>query len=170
MSTVKVAINGFGRIGRLVYRQIYNMEGIDVVAVNDLTSPAVLAHLLKYDTAQGRFDQDVKASDNAITVNGEEIKIYAEKDPANIPWGSHGVDVVLECTGFFTDKAKAEGHIKAGAKRTGLSISSYVRLALLNVLTGKREKLLDQAIADVSANRLESLTLKEFNRQLGDKE
>ena len=121
MSTVKVAINGFGRIGRLVYRQIYNMEGIDVVAVNDLTSPAVLAHLLKYDTAQGRFDQDVQATDNAIKVNGEEIRIYAEKDPSNIPWGSHGVDVVLECTGFFTDKAKAEGHIKAGAKKVVIS-------------------------------------------------
>ena len=121
MSTVKVAINGFGRIGRLVYRQIYNMEGIDVVAVNDLTSPAVLAHLLKYDTAQGRFDQDVQATDNAIKVNGDEIRIYAEKDPSNIPWGSHGVDVVLECTGFFTDKAKAEGHIKAGAKKVVIS-------------------------------------------------
>jgi glyceraldehyde 3-phosphate dehydrogenase len=121
MSTVKVAINGFGRIGRLVYRQIYNMEGIDVVAVNDLTSPKVLAHLLKYDTAQGRFDQDVKATDNAITVNGEEIRIYAEKDPAKIPWGNHGVDVVLECTGFFTDKEKAEGHIKAGAKKVVIS-------------------------------------------------
>ena len=121
MSTVKVAINGFGRIGRLVYRQIYNMEGIDVVAVNDLTSPAVLAHLLKYDTAQGRFDQDVKSTENAITVNGETIRIYAEKDPANIPWASHGVDVVLECTGFFADKAKAEGHIKAGAKKVVIS-------------------------------------------------
>jgi glyceraldehyde 3-phosphate dehydrogenase len=121
MSTVKVAINGFGRIGRLVYRQIYNMEGIDVVAVNDLTSPAVLAHLLKYDTAQGRFDQDVKSTDNAITVNGETIRIYAEKDPANIPWASHGVDVVLECTGFFADKTKAEGHIKAGAKKVVIS-------------------------------------------------
>ena len=121
MSTVKVAIYGFGRIGRLVYRQIYNMEGIDVVAVNDLTSPKVLAHLLKYDTAQGRFDQDVKATENAITVNGEEIKIYAEKDPAKIPWGNHGVDVVLECTGFFTDKEKAEGHIKAGAKKVVIS-------------------------------------------------
>jgi glyceraldehyde 3-phosphate dehydrogenase len=121
MSTVKVAINGFGRIGRLVYRQIYNMEGIDVVAVNDLTSPAVLAHLLKYDTAQGRFDQDVKSTENAITVNGETIRIYAEKDPANIPWASHGVDVVLECTGFFADKTKAEGHIKAGAKKVVIS-------------------------------------------------
>ncbi|HTM91290.1 MAG TPA: type I glyceraldehyde-3-phosphate dehydrogenase [Flavisolibacter sp.] len=121
MSTVKVAINGFGRIGRLVYRQIYNMEGIDVVAINDLTSPKVLAHLLKYDTAQGRFDQDVKATENSILVNGEEIKIYAQKDPAQIPWGDHQVDVVLECTGFFTDKAKAEAHLKAGAKKVVIS-------------------------------------------------
>jgi glyceraldehyde 3-phosphate dehydrogenase len=121
MSTVKVAINGFGRIGRLVYRQIYNMEGIDVVAINDLTSPKVLAHLLKYDTAQGRFDQDVKATENSILVNGEEIKIYAQKDPAQIPWGDHQVDVVLECTGFFTDKTKAEAHLKAGAKKVVIS-------------------------------------------------
>lgn len=119
--SVKVAINGFGRIGRLVYRQIYNMEGIDVVAINDLTSPAVLAHLLKYDTAQGRFNEDVKATENSITVNGEEVRIYAQKNPAEIPWGEHGVDVVLECTGFFTDKAKAEGHIQAGARKVVIS-------------------------------------------------
>ncbi len=121
MSTVKVAINGFGRIGRLVFRQIYNMEGIEVVAVNDLTSPKVLAHLLKYDSAQGRFGQDVKATENSIVVNGNEIKIYAQKDPAQIPWGQHEVDVVLECTGFFTDKVKAEAHLKAGAKKVVIS-------------------------------------------------
>ena len=121
MSTVKVAINGFGRIGRLVFRRIYNMEGIEVVAINDLTSPKVLAHLLKYDTAQGRFDQDVKATENSIIVNDEEIKIYAQKDPAQIPWGEHKVDVVLECTGFFTDKTKAEAHVKAGAKKVVIS-------------------------------------------------
>jgi glyceraldehyde 3-phosphate dehydrogenase len=121
MSTVKVAINGFGRIGRLAFRQIYNMEGIEVVAINDLTKPNVLAHLLKYDTAQGRFGQDVKHTDNAISVNGKEITIYAQKDPSQIPWGAHNVDVVLECTGFFTDKEKAEGHIKAGAKRVVIS-------------------------------------------------
>src|SRR5690348_9108424 len=97
--SVKVAINGFGRIGRLVFRQIYNMEGIDVVAINDLTSPKVLAHLLKYDSAQGRFNEDVKAGDNAIIVNGHEVRIYAQKDPAQIPWRDHDVDVVLECTG-----------------------------------------------------------------------
>lgn len=121
MSTVKVAINGFGRIGRLVFRQIYDMKGIDVVAINDLTSPAVLAHLLKYDTAQGRFGQNVTSTDSAIVVNGHEVKIYAQKDPAQIPWGSHDVDVVIESTGFFTDKDKAEAHLTAGAKRVVIS-------------------------------------------------
>jgi len=121
MSTVKVAINGFGRIGRLVYRQIFNMEGIDIVAINDLTSPQVLAHLLKYDTAQGRFDEQVSATANSIIVNGTEVKIYAQKDPAQIPWGEHQVDVVLECTGFFTDKDKAAAHITAGAKKVVIS-------------------------------------------------
>ncbi|HEY5407489.1 MAG TPA: type I glyceraldehyde-3-phosphate dehydrogenase [Ginsengibacter sp.] len=121
MSTVKVAINGFGRIGRLVFRQIYNMKGIDVVAINDLTSPKVLAHLLKYDSAQGRFEGEVKSTDNAIIVNGEEVKIYAQKDPSQIPWGTHDVDVVIESTGFFADKDKAEAHIKAGAKKVVIS-------------------------------------------------
>jgi glyceraldehyde 3-phosphate dehydrogenase len=121
MSTVKVAINGFGRIGRLVFRQIYNMEGIDVVAINDLTSPKVLAHLLKYDSAQGRFDAEVTATEDSVVVNGDAVKIYAQKDPAQIPWGSHSVDVVIESTGFFTDKEKAEAHIKAGAKRVVIS-------------------------------------------------
>ena len=121
MSSVKVAINGFGRIGRLVFRQIYNMEGIEVVAINDLTSPAVLAHLLKYDSAQGRFDADVKSTEDAVVVNGHAVKIYAQRDPAQIPWGAHSVDVVIESTGFFTDKEKAELHIKAGAKRVVIS-------------------------------------------------
>ena len=121
MSTVKVAINGFGRIGRLVFREIYNMQGIDVVAINDLTSPQVLAHLLKYDSAQGRFNATVSHTENSIIVNGEEVKIYAQKDPAQIPWGAHGVDVVIESTGFFTDKAKAEAHLTAGAKRVVIS-------------------------------------------------
>ncbi len=121
MSTVKVAINGFGRIGRLVYRQIYNMQGIDVVAINDLTSPKVLAHLLKYDSAQGRFDADVKATEDSIVVNGDTVKIYAQKDPSQIPWGSHDVDVVIESTGFFTDKEKAAAHLRAGAKRVVIS-------------------------------------------------
>lgn len=121
MSKIKVAINGFGRIGRLAYRQIYNMPGIDVVAINDLTKPSVLAHLLKYDSAQGRFDQQVSSTDNSIIVNGEEVLIYAQKNPAEIPWASHDVDVVLECTGFFTDKDKASAHLTAGAKRVIIS-------------------------------------------------
>ncbi len=121
MSTVKVAINGFGRIGRLAFRQIYNMEGIEVVAINDLTKPNVLAHLLKYDTAQGRFNVEVTHSDDAISVNGQQIRIYAQKDPSQIPWGQHEVDVVLECTGFFTDAEKANAHISAGAKRVVIS-------------------------------------------------
>ena len=121
MSSVKVAINGFGRIGRLVFRQIHNMEGIDVVAINDLTSPATLAHLLKYDSAQGRFDENVTSTENAIVVNGHEVKVYAQKDPAQIPWGSHQVDVVIESTGFFADAEKAQAHITAGAKRVVIS-------------------------------------------------
>ncbi|HOA37876.1 MAG TPA: type I glyceraldehyde-3-phosphate dehydrogenase [Flavihumibacter sp.] len=121
MSTVKVAINGFGRIGRLVYRQIYNMQGIDVVAINDLTSPKVLAHLLKYDSAQGRFDANVTATEDSIVVNGEAVKIYAQKDPAQIPWGANDVDVVIESTGFFTDKEKAAAHLKAGARKVVIS-------------------------------------------------
>ena len=121
MSTVKVAINGFGRIGRLAYRQIHGLEGMDVVAINDLTSPKVLAHLLKYDSAQGRFEEEVKATENSIIVNGKETKIYAHKNPAEIPWKQHEVDVVLECTGFFTDKDKAAAHITAGAKRVVIS-------------------------------------------------
>ncbi|MCS6991809.1 MAG: type I glyceraldehyde-3-phosphate dehydrogenase [Chitinophagales bacterium] len=121
MSDIKVAINGFGRIGRLVYRKIYQMEGMDVVAINDLTSPRMLAHLLKYDSAQGRFHADVSATDDAIVVNGDKIRIYAQKDPAQIPWAEHRVDVVLECTGLFTDKVKAEAHLKAGAKRVVIS-------------------------------------------------
>src|SRR5258706_1497219 len=121
MSTVKVAINGFGRIGAFALRQIHGLEGIEVVGINDLTSPKVLAHLLKYDSAQGRFEEEVKATENSIVVNGKEVKIYAQKSPAEIPWKQHDVDVVLECTGFFTDKDKAAAHLTAGAKRVVIS-------------------------------------------------
>jgi glyceraldehyde 3-phosphate dehydrogenase len=141
MSTVRVAINGFGRIGRLVYRQIYKMEGIDVVAVNDLTSPKVLAHLLKYDSAQGRFDAEVKSTDSSIIVNGDEVKIYTQKDPSQIPWKDHQVDVVLECTGFFADKAKAEAHITAGAKK--VVISAPATGDLKTIVFNVNHKILD---------------------------
>ena len=121
--SVKVAINGFGRIGRLAFRQMFGAEGYEVVAINDLTSPKMLAHLLKYDTAQGRYEHDVTADDEAgtITVDGKVLKIYAEKDAVNCPWGELGVDVVLECTGFYTSKAKSQAHIDAGAKKVVIS-------------------------------------------------
>lgn len=121
MKDVKVAINGFGRIGRLVYRQIYNMQGIDVVAINDLTDSATLAHLLKYDTAQGRFEADITSGEGTLTVNGDKLNIYAQRDPSLIPWADHDVDVVLECTGFFASDTKAAAHIKAGAKKVVIS-------------------------------------------------
>jgi len=167
MSSVKVAINGFGRIGRLAYRQIFNKEGIDVVAINDLTSPAVLAHLLKYDSAQGRFNEDVKATENAIIVNGNEIKIYAQKDPAQIPWGQHQVDVVLECTGFFTDKAKAEAHIKAGAKR--VVISAPATGELKTVVFNVNHEILDGSETVISCASCTTNCLAPMAKVLNDK-
>ena len=120
---VKVAINGFGRIGRLAFRQMFGAEGYEVVAINDLTSPKMLAHLLKYDSAQGRYAlcDKVFAGEDSITVDGKEIKIYAKANPAELPWGELDVDVVLECTGFFTSKEKASAHIAAGAKKVVIS-------------------------------------------------
>ena len=120
---VKVAINGFGRIGRLAFRQMFGAEGYEVVAINDLTSPEMLAHLLKYDSAQGRYAlaDKVVAGEDSITVDGKTIKIYAEKNAADLPWGEIGVDVVLECTGFYTSKDKAQAHIDAGAKKVVIS-------------------------------------------------
>jgi len=167
MGTVKVAINGFGRIGRLVFRQIYNMQGIDVVAINDLTSPAVLAHLLKYDSAQGRFNQTVTSSADAISVNGNEIKIYAQKDPAQIPWGSHDVDVVIESTGFFTDKDKAEAHIKAGAKR--VVISAPATGDLKTVVFNVNHSILDGSETIISCASCTTNCLAPMAKALNDK-
>ena len=118
---VKVAINGFGRIGRLAFRQMFNAEGYEIVAINDLTDAKMLAHLLKYDSAQGRYGHEVVAGDDSITVDGKTIKIYAEKNAADLPWGEIGVDVVLECTGFYCSKDKAQAHIDAGAKKVVIS-------------------------------------------------
>lgn len=120
---VKVAINGFGRIGRLAFRQMFGAEGYEIVAINDLTSPAMLAHLLKYDSTQGTYAlaDTVSAGEDSIKVDGKEIKIYAKANAEELPWGEIGVDVVLECTGFYTSKAKAEAHIKAGAKKVVIS-------------------------------------------------
>ena len=124
----KVAINGFGRIGRLAFRQMFEADGYEVVAINDLTSPKMLAHLLKYDTAQGGFagkfgegKHTVEATDDSIIVDGKEIKISAEADATKCPWAANDVDVVLECTGFYTSKAKAEAHLTAGAKKVVIS-------------------------------------------------
>ena len=120
--SVKVAINGFGRIGRLAFRQMFGAEGYEVVAINDLTSPKMLAHLLKYDTAQGRYDgHEVVAGEDSITVDGKEIKIYACKDANDCPWAELNVDVVLECTGFYCSKDKSMAHINAGAKKVVIS-------------------------------------------------
>ena len=120
---VKVAINGFGRIGRLAFRQMFGAEGYEVVAINDLTSPKMLAHLLKYDSSQGKYAlaDTVKATDDSIIVDGKEIKIYAKANAEELPWGEIGVDVVLECTGFYTSKEKASAHIKAGARKVVIS-------------------------------------------------
>ena len=122
--SVKVAINGFGRIGRLAFRQMFGAEGFDIVAINDLTSPAMLAHLLKYDSTQGNYvamGHTVEAGEDNIVVDGKKITIYAEKNAADLPWGKLGVDVVLECTGFYTAKDKAQAHIDAGAKKVVIS-------------------------------------------------
>ena len=120
---VRVAINGFGRIGRLAFRQMFGAEGYEVVAINDLTSPKMLAHLLKYDSSQGKYAlaDTVSATDDSIIVDGKEIKIYAKADASELPWGELKVDVVLECTGFYTSKEKASAHIKAGARKVVIS-------------------------------------------------
>ena len=120
---VKVAINGFGRIGRLAFRQMFGHEGSEIVAINDLTSPEMLAYLLKYDSTQGNYsrDHEISAGEDSITVDGKTIKIYKEADANNLPWGELGVDVVLECTGFYTSKAKSQAHLNAGAKKVVIS-------------------------------------------------
>ena len=155
---VKVAINGFGRIGRLAFRQMFEAEGYEVVAINDLTSPKMLAHLLKYDTAQGSFlgkigenKHTVEATEDSIIVDGKEIKIYAIKDAKDCPWGEIGVDVVLECTGFYTSKEKSMAHIQAGAKK--VVISAPAGNDLKTIVYSVNEKTLtaeDQVISAAS--------------------
>ncbi|MEO5583192.1 MAG: type I glyceraldehyde-3-phosphate dehydrogenase [Saprospiraceae bacterium] len=167
MNSVKVAINGFGRIGRLVFRQIYHMKGIDVVAINDLTSPAVLAHLLKYDTAQGRFEKQVTSGEGSITVEGESIKIYAQKDPSQIPWKDHGVDVVLECTGFFTDKDKAAAHLTAGARK--VVISAPATGDLKTIVFNVNHEILDGSETIISCASCTTNCLAPMAKVLDDK-
>ena len=148
---VKVAINGFGRIGRLAFRQMFGAEGYEVVAINDLTDPKMLAHLLKYDSAQGRYAlaDKVEAGENSITVDGKEIKIYSEADASKLPWGEIGVDVVLECTGFYVSKAKSQAHIDAGAKK--VVISAPAGNDLPTVVFGVNENILTADDTIISA-------------------
>lgn len=146
---VKVAINGFGRIGRLAFRQMFGATGYEVVAINDLTNAKTLAHLLKYDSAQGRYNKEVAATEDSIVVDGQTIKIYAERDPKNLPWGELGVDVVLECTGFFTSKEKAEAHITAGAKK--VVISAPATGELKTVVFNVNHDILDGSETVISA-------------------
>ena len=146
--SIKVAINGFGRIGRLALRQIIKTEGHEVVAVNDLTPADMLLHLFKYDTTQGRFQGTAELKDNAIVVDGKEIKVFADADPEALPWGELGVDVVLECTGFFTTKEKAEKHIKAGARKVVISAPGG---DMKTVVFGVNEDILDGSETVISA-------------------
>ena len=146
--SIKVAINGFGRIGRLALRQIIKTEGLEVVAVNDLTPADMLLHLFKYDTTQGRFQGTAELKDNAIVVDGKEIKVFADADPEALPWGELGVDVVLECTGFFITKEKAEKHIKAGARKVVISAPGG---DMKTVVFGVNEDILDGSETVISA-------------------
>ncbi len=149
--SIKVAINGFGRIGRLAFRQMFGAEGYEIVAINDLTSPTMLAHLLKYDSAQGRYAKadTVFAGEDSITVDGKEIKIYAKPNAEELPWGEIGVDVVLECTGFYTTKEKAEAHIRAGAKK--VVISAPAGKDLPTIVFGVNENILKPEDTVISA-------------------
>ena len=166
--SVKVAINGFGRIGRLAFRQMFGAEGYEIVAINDLTSPKMLAHLLKYDSAQGRYEkaETVVAGEDSITVDGKTIKIYAEKDAKDLPWGEIGVDVVLECTGFYTSKDKAQAHIDAGAKK--VVISAPAGSDLKTVVFGVNEDILTADDKIISAASCTTNCLAPMAKALND--
>ena len=165
---VKVAINGFGRIGRLAFRQMFGAEGYEVVAINDLTKPAMLAHLLKYDSSQGKYAlaDTVEAKESSIVVDGKEITIYAEADASKLPWGEIGVDVVLECTGFYTSKAKAEAHITAGAKK--VVISAPAGNDLPTVVYGVNQDVLTPDVKIISAASCTTNCLAPMAKALND--
>ena len=166
--SVKVAINGFGRIGRLAFRQMCGAEGYEIVAINDLTSPDMLAHLLKYDSAQKRYDKadTVVAGENSITVDGKTIRIYAEKDAINLPWGELGVDVVLECTGFYASKERASAHIEAGAKK--VVISAPAGKDLPTIVFGVNEGTLTKEDTVISAASCTTNCLAPMAKGLND--
>ena len=147
---IKIAINGFGRIGRLTFRQMFGDSDYEIVAINDLTSPDMLAHLLKYDSAQKKYEgHSIESTDNSIIVDGKEIKIYKESDPNNLPWTELDIDVVFECTGFFTSKDKASAHINAGAKK--VIISAPAGDDLKTIVYGVNENILDSSDSIISA-------------------
>jgi len=164
---VKVAINGFGRIGRLAFRLMFNDPDFEIVAINDLTDAGTLAHLLKYDSAQGRYNLPVEAKESAIVVDGKEIPIYAEKDPKQLPWGQLGVDVVLECTGVFTDKEKAETHIAAGAKH--VIISAPAKGDLKTIVYNVNHDILDGSETVISGASCTTNCLAPMAKVLHDK-
>ena len=166
--SVKVAINGFGRIGRLAFRQMFGAEGYEIVAINDLTSPKMLAHLLKYDSAQGRYEkaETVEAGEDSITVDGKTIKIYAQQDATKLPWREIGVDVVLECTGFYTSKEKAKAHINAGAKK--VVISAPAGNDLPTVVFGVNENVLTPEDTVISAASCTTNCLAPMAKALND--
>ncbi|HOV40724.1 MAG TPA: type I glyceraldehyde-3-phosphate dehydrogenase [Oscillospiraceae bacterium] len=165
---VKVAINGFGRIGRLAFRQMFAAPGYEVVAINDLTNPKMLAHLLKYDSAQGKYAlaDKVQAKENSIVVDGKEIVIYAEKDARNLPWGQLGVDVVLECTGFYVSKEKSQAHIDAGAKK--VVISAPAGNDLPTIVYSVNEKTLKPTDTIISAASCTTNCLAPMAKALND--
>jgi glyceraldehyde 3-phosphate dehydrogenase len=163
---MKVAINGFGRIGRLAFRKIYADKDIDIVAINDLTSPKMLAHLLKYDSVQKRFDAAVEAAEDGIVVDGKFIKIYAEADAKKLPWGDLDVDIVLECTGFYTSKAKSQAHIDAGAKK--VLISAPAGNDLPTIVFGTNDDVLTKEDTIVSGASCTTNCLAPMTKALND--
>ncbi|MCM3702051.1 type I glyceraldehyde-3-phosphate dehydrogenase [Paenibacillus macerans] len=165
--SVKVGINGFGRIGRLAFRRIQNVEGIEVVAINDLTDAKMLAHLLKYDTTQGKFEGDVEVHDGFFKVNGKEVKVLANRNPEELPWGELGVDIVLECTGFFTTKEKAELHLKGGAKK--VVISAPATGDMKTVVYNVNHEILDGSETVISGASCTTNCLAPMAKALNDK-
>ena|SRR5690554_756690 len=164
---VKVAINGFGRIGRLAFRLMFNDPEFEIVAINDLTDANTLAHLLKYDSAQGRYNLPVEAKDSSIIVDGKEVPIFAEKDPKQLPWKQYGVDVVLECTGMFRDKEKAEAHITAGAKH--VIISAPAKGDIKTVVFNVNHDIIDGSETVISAASCTTNCLAPMTKVLNDK-
>ena len=164
--TIKVAINGFGRIGRLALRQMERAKNVEVVAINDLTDADMLLHLFKYDTAQGRFQGSAELKGDAIVINGKEIKVFSKAKPEELPWKDLGVDVVLECTGFFTSKEKAELHIKAGAKKVVISApgGNDIKTIVYNV----NHKILDGSETVISGASCTTNCLAPMAKTLND--